>query len=274
MLIVVWSVREALLQRLELAHRSLGEQGPHLLILHGMFGHGGNWRSVASRLADRFQIHLPDLRNHGASPHSADMNYPSMAEDIAAFCERLGVSEVHVIGHSMGGKVAMWFALNYPLLVKTLIVVEMAPARYPYRFKRIFRALREIPLAQLKARQEADSFMAKWLDDRTLRQFLLQNLSKDQDGYRWRVNLDYLEQAMPLLASFPESEAVAPFTGATLFIAGEHSDYLAEPYRYDIARLFPHSRLVTLRQASHWPHVEQAENFLQSVSFFYSRQNA
>ncbi|RME34103.1 MAG: alpha/beta fold hydrolase, partial [Gammaproteobacteria bacterium] len=165
-------------------------EGRPLVILHGLFGSGRNWQRVARRLAEHYRVITPDLRNHGRSPHLPGMSYPEMAADLFELMERLDLPSTLLMGHSMGGKVAMTAALQQPEKVTALIVVDIAPVRYRHSFEPIFQALKSIPVEWIRSRQEAERLLAGYIDDSVLRAFLLQNLNRDESGFHWRINLD------------------------------------------------------------------------------------
>ncbi|WP_162232556.1 alpha/beta fold hydrolase, partial [Methylogaea oryzae] len=160
-----------------------------MLIIHGLLGSGRNWQSVAQSLAEHHQVAVPDLRNHGASPHADAMDYPAMARDVEALLDRLQWPRAHVIGHSMGGKVAMYLAMSRPERVASLLVADIAPSHYPDRHSPYLDAMETLPLATLRNRAQADTHLAASIPQAAVRLFLLQNLVADNGGYRWRANL-------------------------------------------------------------------------------------
>lgn len=255
-------------QSLALHYREQGlPQGPSLLLVHGLFGASGNWMGVVRHLQARYRLILPDLRNHGRSPHHPRMDYPAMAADLAALMDRLEIDSAALLGHSMGGKAAMWLALNQPERVERLVVADIAPVTYTSRFEPIFRGLRELPLQELAGREAADQHLARRVPQAAVRQYLLQNLVRQPDGWRWRFNLPVLERAGDTLSAFPSAEGLS-FAGETLFLSGEKSDYVKPEYREPIDRLFPLARLRVLPGAGHWLYAEQPEAFARAVRAF------
>lgn len=248
-----------------------GEVGPPLIILHGLFGAGRNWYSLAQRFSDEFQVYVPDLRGHGESPKIPPLDYPAMAADVKALVDREGLASASLVGHSMGGKVAMMLALIYPELVAKLVVVDIAPVQYLHDFDSLIDALKSLPLDRLLSRREADEQLATQIANPTLRQFLLQNLVVDNSHYRWRIDLDLLASALPALTGFPLGE-VRPFLGPTLFIGGGLSEYLKPQYHQAIQTLFPHARLKLIEQAGHWVHIDQPDCFEATVRCFLRGQ--
>lgn len=247
----------------ELAHRRQGS-GPPVVILHGLLGSGRNWQGIAAALASRFDVVLPDLRNHGGSPWDADAGYPALVADVLALLDRLGLARVRLVGHSMGGKVAMLLALRSPGRVERLVVVDIAPVGYGPGLDDLLRAMRALDLAGMTRRAEADAALAPAVPDRAVRAFLVQNLEQRPEGLAWRVNLDVLLPSMPTIRSFPETSDTEPFTGPTCFIRGERSDYVRLPeHEPAIRRLFPTAEIHTVAGAGHWVHAEKAEAFLE-----------
>ncbi len=239
-----------------------------MTILHGLFGSGRNWNAIARRLAEQARVLVPDLRNHGASPHAEPMTYPAMAADVRTLFESQEIERSDLIGHSMGGKAAMWLALTEPQRVDRLVVVDIAPVRYDHSFEELIRILRQLPLEHLSGRAAADEWLARQLPEPTLRQFLLQNLVRRGDRYLWRINLDAIEQAMPELMGFPDVHGLRPFFGPALFIAGERSSYILPEYGATINQLFPRAAIERLPDVGHWLHSEQPEQFLAIVQRF------
>ena len=256
-----------------LAYREYGT-GPALVILHGLLGSGTNWRSVARRLAGRHRIVLLDQRNHGASPHRPTMSYRDLAADVVTFLDHHRLGRVTLLGHSMGGKVAMMLALMHPRRVAGLIVVDIAPRRYPSEHAATFSALRRLDLAPLRQRSDADIELQHVIPDRMLRHFVLHGLEHTADGLRWRFNLEGIERSLETLAGFPEQPGHRHYPGATLFVCGARSDYVEARDRWLIKRYFPRAKLANIAGAGHWVHVEQPQRFLDAVNAFLNRDTA
>ena len=253
---------------LTLNYREYGDPGhAPLLMLHGLFGAAGNWMGVVKRLQADYRLILPDLRNHGRSPHHAQMDYPVMVDDLCALMDRLRLESASLLGHSMGGKAAMWLALNRPERVDRLVVADIAPVGYPSRFDAIFQGLEHLPLAEIADRESADQWLARYVPDRGVRQYLLQNLVKQPGGWQWRVNLPALSAARTRLSDFPRTEGLG-FPGEVLFLYGERSDYVKADYRKVIDQLFPLARLRMLPGAGHWLYAEQPDAFSKAVRAF------
>jgi pimeloyl-ACP methyl ester carboxylesterase len=220
---------------------------------------------VAEKLASQFHVYVPDMRNHGASFHHPAMDYPIMAADLLQFIEQRGLTTVSLLGHSMGGKVAMWFALCHPDKVDKLIIADIAPVSYSHCLNTTIGALQALPLAQISNRKQAEEYLAVAIPELSYRQFLLQNLVLVDGAYRWRVDLAIFSQTAPAIIAFPNSDNVAPFIGKALFIAGELSNYVKAA---DINQLFPNANLHIIARAGHWLHVQQAEIFITEVGNF------
>jgi esterase len=242
--------------------------GTPLVILHGVFGSGRNWATVAQHLAASRRVLALDARNHGASPWANTMSYPEMAEDLVAFIAERGLGRPALLGHSMGGKTAMLQALLRPDAIERLVVVDVAPVIYRPTLQAYARAMLDIPLDGVTRRAEVDRQLAAVIPDTAERAFLLQNLVLEDGRARWRLNLPVIERSMPVLSSFPELPAGAAFTGPTLFIAGERSSYLRPEHHPAIERRFPNARIVTIAEAGHWVHAERREAFLAAAAPF------
>ena len=253
-----------------LSYKKYGSAGTPVIILHGLFGSGRNWHAIANYLSNTHIVYTIDLPNHGNSPHTEWMDYPQMIEELQSLLAQLGLTSVNVIGHSMGGKVAMWMALSYPDSLGKLVVVDIAPVNYAHSFEQILHCLEAMPLDKIHSRNDADAFMSQSIIEPGLRQFLLQNLVYNNGSYSWRLNLQVISQSMHLLTDFPDTTRIQPFTKKSLFIAGEQSDYLTAQQHHSVKQLFPTAVISTIKNAGHWPHAEQpalytklTEKFLQ-----------
>lgn len=253
---------------LNLHYAHHGKTGPPLLILHGLLGSSRNWRSVAEVLARDFRVLAVDLRNHGRSPHADDMDFTHLVADVRWFIESRQLGAVHLLGHSLGGKVAMALGLNFPESVRTLIVVDIAPVAYNDRYSGIVRCLQAIDVAQATNRSAIDRELAESIPEPGLRQFLLMNLVATGHGFRWAVNLDAMQRALPLLTSFPRQSHRARFTKPALFITGTRSNYVQDHHRSIVRHLFPSARFTGIDGAGHWPHIERSDEFIAAVKEF------
>ncbi|MGY2001473.1 alpha/beta fold hydrolase [Blastococcus sp. SYSU DS1024] len=267
-----------------LAARTLGEAGPRVVFVHGLFGQGKNWTTIAKGLAEDHRVTLLDLPNHGHSPWTDRIDYVDMAELVAAELASFG-EPVTLVGHSMGGKVAMQLALRRPELLRALVVVDIAPVEYPLQggrtedpdeeaspFAAFITAMREVDLTSLDSRADADAALRTAVPSRMVRSFLLQSLVReglgDDGGWRWRLNLELLERDLGELRGFPEPPPGATFDGPVLWIAGANSHYVLPEDRPHMDALFPSTRLVKVKNAGHWVHSEQPEVFLETLRRF------
>lgn len=242
---------------MELNYKSLG-QGEPLIILHGLFGTLDNWQTLAKSWAEHYLVYLVDLRNHGRSPQVDGLSYPAMAEDLHDFMEQNWIYKAHILGHSMGGKVAMEFALSYPDMVDKLIVVDIAPRPYRPGHDDIFAALFAVDLKTIQSRQAAEEILERYIDDWGVRQFLLKNLSRMKEGgFEWKMNLPVIHRDYANILEPPTQDG--PFEGPTLFIRGENSGYVKDEDILRIQELFPHSALRSIPDAGHWVHADQPE---------------
>jgi pimeloyl-ACP methyl ester carboxylesterase len=270
-----------------LAVRPLGDAGPWVVFVHGLFGQGKNWTTIAKGLTDRHRVALVDLPNHGHSPWTDRVDYVDMAELLATELESLGEPLTRV-GHSMGGKVAMQLALRRPELLRALVVVDIAPVTYPVQggrtddpdeeaspFAAYIAAMRELDLDALGSRADADEALQSAVPSPMVRSFLLQSLVREglgaDGGWRWRLNLELLGRDLGELRGFPEPPDGASFDGPVLWIAGANSAYVLPDDRVPMDTLFPTTRLVTVKNAGHWVHSEQPEIFTETLRRFLER---
>lgn len=254
---------------MELNYKSLG-QGEPLIVLHGLFGTLDNWQTLAKAWAEDYLVYLVDLRNHGRSPHVDGLSYPSMAEDLSEFMEQNWIHKAHVLGHSMGGKVAMELALTYPDLVDKLVVVDIAPRPYAPGHDDVFAALFAVDLQKLESRQEAEAILEKHIDEWGVRQFLLKNLSRTKEGgFEWKMNLPVIYRDYARILEPPTENE--PFEGPTLFIRGAESRYVKDEDVLRIQELFPRSTLSTVPGAGHWLHADQPEILKNMVIDFLQK---
>ena len=243
-------------------------RGRPALVLHGLFGSGTNWRTIARRLGTRIECHLVDQRNHGRSPHARGMAYPDLAADVLAYLDAHRIGQAGLIGHSMGGKTAMTLALTAPERVRWLIVADIAPAPSPSDHGPIVDALRALPVESLASRSGAEATLAPAVPDLGLRRFLLQNLVADEAGMRWRIDLDAIARALPDLTDFPPMPPHAVYEGPTLFLRGERSDYAGAHREPRIRALFPAASIATVAAAGHWLHAEQPASVTARIEAF------
>ncbi len=250
---------------MKLYYQTIGTGQP-LVILHGLFGSSDNWRAVAKQLATQAQVITVDLRNHGHSPHSSEQTYALMVEDLAELFERLKLDKVDIIGHSMGGKVAMAFSQRYPQWLRRLVVVDIAPRQYDDEHSAIFRALLALDLSLYTSRNEVDDALKIALPNKTVRQFLLMNLAINGEQLSWRNNLQALyDNYSQLLVTVCEDETIMI---PSCFIRGGQSDYVGDEDEDLIRTCFPYAELATIEQAGHWVHAEAPQQFLTKITEF------
>jgi pimeloyl-ACP methyl ester carboxylesterase len=245
-------------------------QGEPLIILHGLFGSLENWQAISEGLSDAFHIFALDQRNHGRSPHSMEMNYAVMARDIGEFMVQHSLPSTHLLGHSMGGKAAMQFALSQPDKVNKLIIADVAPRIYARSHEHIFKAMLALDPKQFKTRQEIEVALEPEIPEWTVRRFLMKNLTRDANGaFQWRINLPALYQHYDEINQAPA--AGTPFEKPTLFICGAQSDYISDADLPEIQRLFPQAEIHTIPNTSHWLHAEAPVEFIRVTREFLGK---
>lgn len=238
-----------------------------LVLAHGLFGSGANWRGVAKRLADGRRVLVVDMRNHGRSFHDDSMSYEDLAGDLLDTLDAQDIDRADLVGHSMGGKAAMVAALTSPQRVAHLVVVDIAPVIYTHSHVPLIDAMMSVDAAALGSRKEADGALQEAIQDAMTRQFLLQSLEKTETGYRWRLNLEALKQGMGDLIGFPDLNGKT-FEGPALFLHGSDSDYVQPEHRMRIERYFPNAEYAAVAQAGHWVHADQPDVLIERVQTF------
>ena len=254
---------------MNLAFEVVGEGHP-LVILHGLLGSTDNWRSMSRRLGAHYKVFAIDLRNHGRSPHSDIFDYDVMTADLREFMEQQALRRIMLLGHSMGGKVAMQFAIDYSEQVDKLVIVDIAPKPYEPSQRYLLKALRSLDLTRYKSFADVDAALAAKVSSESLRQFLLKNLARDENGrLRWKIHLAAIDRNYDKLG-----RGVAPertFDKPTLFIRGARSNYIEDDDAPLIRQMFPQAEIATLPQVGHWIHVDAPEKFFQTVLNFLHR---
>ncbi|GAW87224.1 conserved hypothetical protein [Bathymodiolus platifrons methanotrophic gill symbiont] len=253
---------------IKLVFEEYGEPtAPVLVILHGFFASSRNWRQISRKLVEYYHIYTLDMRNHGESAHNAIMDYPSMSADVELFLDSQKLAKANILGHSMGGKTAMWLALSRPERINKLIIADIAPFSYRHSFENLIQALKELPLEQLTNRKQADVLLSSAIPESSFRQFLLQNLVLNEGKYSWRIDLDVFSNTADNIIAFPDTEAMPAYSDKVLFLAGELSDYTDQE---SIDNLFPRAEIQTIAGAGHWLHAQQPDAFCAAVNAFLS----
>ena len=248
---------------MKLHYRKLGSGQP-LFILHGLFGYSDNWQTIGKQLAEDFEVYLVDQRNHGHSPHSDAFSYQLMAQDLHELISELGLSNVILMGHSMGGKTIMRLAQQHAELIKKMVVVDMGVKAYPVHHDRILEGLNAIDLDAVSSRGEADDILSEYVPEFGIRQFLLKNLYWIEPGKQlgWRINIPVLTNKIEeITEALPHKTVDVDI----LFIRGEKSNYILESDYEDIKGYFPKADFTTIHGAGHWIHAEKPEEFYQAV---------
>ncbi|TXR53066.1 alpha/beta fold hydrolase [Reinekea thalattae] len=244
--------------------------GPDIIFLHGLFGAGDNWRTVGRALSEQYRVHLIDLPNHGRSDWLEEPELENLASIINQWISDNNIQHYNLLGHSMGGKVAMQMALNaHPGVMEKLVVVDISPKEYPKHHQAIFKALHETDLSQMKDRKSVDDAIAHLVTDTGVRQFLLKSLYKKEGQLAWRFNFKTLEEKYQAVADAPTSSQT--YDQPTLFIKGMNSHYISEQDRELILSLFPNAQAKIIEGAGHWPHAEKPAAFLKILSDFLAQ---
>ena len=250
-------------ESLRLAYKKYGDGDP-LIILHGLLGSSANWHTLARSVFCRyFTVYTIDQRNHGRSPHSDRIDYPTMAADLLHFFDEHGIEKAALIGHSMGGKTAMEFALGHADRINRLLVVDVAPKKYPPRHDTILEALRSVDLSEMSSRADVDHVLSDRIPDPAIRRFLLKNLAySSADGtYDWEINLDAIHANYDRINAAIENGRT--YEGPALFVRGSNSDYISKGDESDIKKLFPEAEFATVEAAGHWVHADRPESFAE-----------
>ena len=253
---------------MKLHSKIYGNEDSHLIIIHGLFGMSDNWNTLGKRFSDRFTTHLVDLRNHGRSPHHQEFNYDVMSEDILEYMNDHRIEKAIILGHSLGGKVAMKYSFTYPNRVKKLIVVDISPRKYDTTFhKDVIKTLYKMPIENFKTRDELNMFLCDVFTDESMRLFLLKNLYRDdKKRFAWRFNIDVLLEKLDNIqdASFIEGQCDIP----VCFFRGGNSNYITEADELIIQKHFSDFEVTTINDAGHWIHAEKPTRFFTEVMNF------
>jgi esterase len=254
------------MSNIELNYKEFGQGNP-VMVLHGLFGTLDNWQTIGRQLGEHFNVYTLDQRNHGKSPHADEFDYTILAADLQYFMESHWIYKSHIIGHSMGGKTAMQFALHYPDMVDKLVVLDIAPKSYAGGHELILDTLNAIDLTQIQDRKEAEAFMMERISEFGTRQFLLKNLTRNEKSgaFEWKMNLPILKKEYDnILGNIDDGV----YEGETLFIRGRNSDYIQDHEIENIKQYFPNMTLKTIENAGHWVHADQPKELLALVQDF------
>ena len=251
-----------------LHYRELGDAPQVLILLHGLFGSSANWLGMARSLATDWRVIIPDLRNHGRSFHDPDVSYPALAGDVVALLDQAGVAQAALVGHSMGAKTAMWLALTAPDRAERLVAVDSAPAAYSSSLAPLLRGVATLDVAGLPDRAAVDAALAVQVTDPRVRDYLLQNLVKQEGAWRWRANLDALAAGIETITGWPVPPAGARYPGPALFLHGGESNYVRPEHEPGIRALFPYARFRSVPGAGHWVYADRPTEFLAALRAF------
>lgn len=251
----------------KLLHSKILGSGEPLLIIHGFLGMGDNWKTLARRFSENYEVHLIDQRNHGRSFHADDFSYEILVDDLLQYVNHHQLKKVNLLGHSMGGKTAMLFAVSYPEKVNKLMVADIGPKFYPRHHDIILEGLSAVDFSQHKSRKEVEEVLQNYIPEMGIRQFLLKNVyweTKEQLAFRFNLNslLDNIDEIGAVLPS------LSVFEGRTLFLKGEHSGYINDDDKTLIEAHFQNSEIVTVKNAGHWLHAENPNDFYDHVVSF------
>lgn len=230
---------------------------PWILLVHGLFGSLDNLSALRRQLTETYQVLSVDLPDHGKSAFTQAFSFAQYAKLIFKLVDRLKIKQLSIVGHSLGGKVAMQLAIDQPELISHLIVLDIAPVQYTAHHKKVFQGLNNVMLSGITSRKEADIALSKYVVDSSTRQFLLKSLYHENAIWKWRFNLSLLETDYGKLSAAIGTEQ--PYFGPVLFIKGENSDYLVPKYKKAVLKLFPNSQAKMISDTGHWLHAEKPE---------------
>lgn len=265
---------------MKLNFRKIGETGEPLIILHGLYGSSDNWLNIGQQLSGNHIVYLLDQRNHGHSPHSNTHTYEEMRDDLKEFMDDQKIGKAIILGHSMGGKTAIYFSMEYPEKVSRLIVVDISPTSYHHVkeeehhyqiHEKILTALSSLNTEEIKTLKEADNHLAQYISYKGVRQFLLKNLKRDSNKkFYWILNIDTLQQELENIMNGVQVDdnTIQVESFPILFIKGEQSDYISEEDKIKIKKLFPKAVITSIKGAGHWVHAEKRNEFLSVVEKF------
>ncbi len=247
--------------------------GPNVLLLHGLFGMGSNLKSVSRALSPYFSVYNVDLPDHGKSSWLSERDISIYAETLIEWLDEYGLNNCHLVGHSLGGKIAMKMALSESLRFDSMLIVDIAPVTYANTQQHIFHAMEKLLEASCTSRKNAQIILGKHLDELEIIQFLSMSLRKNEEGiYKWILNYEGLKRDYPLLCLAPESGG-AQYHRPTLFVRGERSNFISRENEFSISKLFPNSKISNVLGAGHWVHYDQSDQFNAIVIKFLSENS-
>jgi pimeloyl-ACP methyl ester carboxylesterase len=269
---------------MELAFKKIGKGFP-LVILHGLYGSSDNWFSIGKELSEHFEVYLIDQRNHGKSPHNAIHNYTALQDDLNEFFLKYKISKAVLMGHSMGGRTAMYFAINHPEKIESLIVVDISIKAHNNlqtldekvtENLNIIQAMTSLNFESARSRADVNKELAYYIPDERVRQFLLKSVTRnEQNKYQWIINIEAIRNNLPEILDGIDisrhKHLGSQFNFPVLFVKGENSNYISDDDLFEIKELFPQAELVTIFGAGHWIHVDQPKLFMKSIKFFLQK---
>jgi pimeloyl-ACP methyl ester carboxylesterase len=264
---------------MKLFYREFGKTHTEtLIILHGLYGSSDNWLSLGKRFSEKYRVIIPDLRNHGQSPHNTTHSFPAMTEDLHELFTSLKIKKANLLGHSMGGKLAMFFTSEYPDAVLRLIIADISPRAYGDEknapnasfHKALMENMLSVDMNNLDDYADADEALSEAIGDKRLRQFMMKNLRKTDKGMEWQINLPVLKDQLPAIMEglYPEDFNSMKIKTPSLFLRGEQSEYIPLSDFNLIEHIFPNSRILTVPDAGHWLHAEQPDFVFRNVEYF------
>ena len=263
---------------MQLNYRKEGD-GPVIVIIHGLYGSSDNWMSIGKKLSENHAVYIPDMRNHGRSPFAEENSYNDMRSDLAEFFETHKIERATLLGHSMGGKAAMWFAADYPEKIQKLVIADIAPKDYTkmkersqYNMHRSFlTAMQKVDFDKVRSRDDANEMLKGTIPDTRIRRFLLKNLTKDkiEKKYRWRINVDilfkYLEEIVGGVNTDWFDDRLPITEYPVIFIRGMNSNYIMQEDIELIKNIYPEAGITEISDTGHWLHAENPKKFMEAV---------
>lgn len=253
----------------QLYAKIFGENNPHLIILHGIFGTGDNWNAIGKKLSENFTVHVLDVRNHGKSFHSSQMNYPVMANDVIDYLAHHQIKKTHIVGHSMGGKITMQSLLDYPDYFDKAVVIDIAPKKYSPQHNEVIVALQSLDLSVAKNRNQIDQQLSQFIPSEFVRQWLMKSIYMEDNAYRFRFNLEAILSNYSVLSNSILATKNASSPIPTLFIKGEKSDYIQLPDDLSlIESFFSNYQLTEIKNAGHWTQADKPMEVYKEILEF------